>query len=50
MIASGLPRFPGESVPTDLSVTFVPLVALVVWGAVFLAVAYRRFTRMDIVD
>ena len=49
-IASGLPRFPGEAVPTDLSVTFVPLVAFVVWGALFLAVAYRRFTRMDIVE
>lgn len=49
-VASGLPRFPGEPVTTDLSVAFVPLVALVIWAAVFLAVAYRRFTRMDIVE
>ncbi|MBI2781026.1 MAG: ABC transporter permease subunit [Chloroflexi bacterium] len=49
-VASGLPRFPGEPVPTDLSVAMVPLVALLVWGAAFLAIAYRRFTRMDIVE
>lgn len=49
-VASGLPRFPGEAIPTDLSVATVPLVALVIWAAVFLAVAYWRFTRMDIVE
>jgi len=49
-IAAGVPRFPGEAVPTDLSPTLVPLVAFVIWGALFLAVAYRRFTRMDIVE
>lgn len=49
-VAAGLPQFPGESVPTDLSATFVPLVAFLLWGAFFLAIAYRRFTRMDIVE
>lgn len=49
-VASGLPRYMGEPVQTDLSVATVPLVALVVWGLVFLAIAYRRFTRMDIVE
>jgi len=49
-IAAGLPHFPGGVVPTDLSPTFVPLVGFVLWGALFLAVAYRRFTRMDIVE
>jgi ABC-type transport system involved in multi-copper enzyme maturation permease subunit len=49
-VAAGLPRFAGEAVPTDLSPTFVPLVAFVLWGALFLAIAYRRFTRMDIVE
>ena len=49
-VASGLPRFPGEQVQTDLGVAVVPLIALVIWGAVFLAVAYRRFTRMDIIE
>jgi len=49
-VASGLPRYTGDPVQTDLSVALVPLVALVVWGAVFLAIAYRRFTRMDIVE
>ena len=49
-MASGLPRYPGEGLPTDLGVAAVPLVALVIWSAVFLAVAYRRFTRMDIIE
>ena len=49
-VASGLPRFPGEPVPTDLGVAAVPLVALAIWAVVFLAIAYRRFTRMDIVE
>lgn len=49
-VASGLPRYPGDPVQTDLSVAHVPLVALVLWGAIFLAIAYRRFTRMDIVE
>lgn len=49
-VASGLPRFPGEAVPTNVDVALVPLVALVVWAAAFLAVAFRRFSRMDIVE
>lgn len=49
-VASGLPRFAGEQLPTDLGVTVVPLIALAVWGVLFLAVAYGRFTRMDIVE
>lgn len=49
-VASGLPHFPGEAPVTDLGVATVPLVALLIWSAVFLAVAFRRFTRMDIVE
>lgn len=48
--ASGLPRYPGEPIQTDLSVANVPLIALLIWAAIFLAVAFRRFTRMDIVE
>ena len=49
-VASGLPRYPGDAISTDLSIANVPLIALLVWAAIFLAVAFRRFTRMDIVE
>jgi ABC-type transport system involved in multi-copper enzyme maturation permease subunit len=49
-VASGMPRFAGEGIQTDLSIANVPLIALLVWSAIFLAVAFRRFTRMDIVE
>jgi hypothetical protein len=49
-VASGLPRFPGETVSDDLGITLVPLAALLGWAAFFLAIAYRRFSRMDIVE
>jgi len=49
-VASGLPRFPGEAVPTDLGGTLVPIVALLFWAFAFLSIAYVRFTRMDVVE
>lgn len=49
-VASALPRFAGDDVPTDLGFATVPLVALLIWAGVFLAIACRRFTRMDIVE
>lgn len=49
-VAFAVPRFTGEPVSTDLGVAAVPLIALVAWAALSLAVAYRRFTRMDIVE
>jgi ABC-type transport system involved in multi-copper enzyme maturation, permease component len=48
--AGGLGNYPGEEVVRDLGVAAVPLVALAVWAALFLAIAFRRFTRMDIVE
>jgi hypothetical protein len=47
--ASGVPRYPGDVI-RDLDLVTVPMVALLVWGAVFLAIAFRRFQRMDIVE
>lgn len=49
-VASALPRFAEDAVQTDLGFANVPLVALLIWAGVFLAIAYRRFTRMDIVE
>lgn len=49
-VASGVPRFPGEEVPNDLGVVAVPMVAFLIWAAVFLVAAFRRFSRMDIVE
>jgi ABC-type transport system involved in multi-copper enzyme maturation permease subunit len=48
--ASGLAQFPGEPVVRDLGAAGLPLFALVAWGALFAAVAFRRFSRMDIVE
>jgi ABC-type transport system involved in multi-copper enzyme maturation permease subunit len=42
--------YPGAFGPPDPGATTVPLVALVVWGAVFMAIAFWRFRRMDIVE
>jgi ABC-type transport system involved in multi-copper enzyme maturation permease subunit len=48
--ASGLGQFPGEPVVRDLGAAGLPLVALLAWGVLFAAVAFRRFSRMDIVE
>jgi ABC-type transport system involved in multi-copper enzyme maturation permease subunit len=42
--------YPGAFGPPDPGATTVPLVALVVWGAVFMAIGFWRFRRMDIVE
>jgi hypothetical protein len=34
----------------DLGAAAVPLVALLAWGVLFAAGAFRRFSRMDIVE
>jgi ABC-type transport system involved in multi-copper enzyme maturation permease subunit len=48
--ASGLPNFPGETVDRSLEPAIVPIVALIAWAALFAAIAFRRFQRMDIVE
>lgn len=48
-VAASLPRYPGEVI-RDLGDVTVPLVALVVWGMLFGAIAFRRFARMDIAE
>jgi ABC-type transport system involved in multi-copper enzyme maturation permease subunit len=42
--------FPGAFGPSDPGAASLPLAALVVWGAVFMAIAFWRFRRMDIVE
>lgn len=48
--ATGLPEYPGEAVARVLDPTLLPILSLAVVGAVFAALAYRRFARMDIVE
>lgn len=48
--AGVVPGFQGEDVVRDLGEAWLPLVAILVWGALFLALAFRRFGRMDIVE
>lgn len=48
--ASGLPPYPGSEVVRDLSPVGLPVVALTIAAAIFLALAFRRFQRMDIVE
>jgi len=40
----------GSNVPSDPGAALLPLGALAVWGAMFLAIAFWRFRRMDIVE
>lgn len=47
--ASGIQRYQGEVI-RDLGDATVPMVALAIWGALFAAIAVRRFSRMDIVE
>jgi ABC-type transport system involved in multi-copper enzyme maturation permease subunit len=42
--------YPGAFGPPDPGAAWLPLAALVVWGALFMAIAFRRFGRMDIVE
>lgn len=48
--AGGLPNYPGEFIVRDLGAAALPFVALLVWGSLFAALAFRRFSRMDIVE
>jgi ABC-type transport system involved in multi-copper enzyme maturation permease subunit len=48
--ASGLAHYPGEPVIRDLGPAGLPAVALLAWGALFAALSFRRFMRMDIVE
>ena len=48
--ATGLPTYPGEVVPRNLDPAILPMVSILVVGAVFTGLAYRRFGRMDIVE
>lgn len=49
-VASGLPSYFGETIARDLSPVRLAVIALFVYGALLLALAVRRFTRMDIVE
>lgn len=40
----------GSNGPSDPGAAWLPLAALAVWGAMFLAIAFQRFRRMDIVE
>jgi ABC-type transport system involved in multi-copper enzyme maturation permease subunit len=42
--------FPGDFGSSDPGAAWLPLAALVAWGAVFMAIAFWRFRRMDIVE
>jgi ABC-type transport system involved in multi-copper enzyme maturation permease subunit len=42
--------YPGAFGPSDPGAARLPLAALVAWGAVFMAIAFWRFRRMDIVE
>jgi ABC-type transport system involved in multi-copper enzyme maturation permease subunit len=42
--------YPGSNVQPDPGAALLPLAALAVWGALFLAIAFWRFRRMDIVE
>ena len=48
--ASGLASYPGEPVARNLDPTVLPFVSIVIVGALFVGLAYRRFGRMDIVE
>ena len=48
--AGGLPNYPGEVIVRDLGGAALPFVALLVWGSLFAVLAFRRFSRMDIVE
>ena len=47
--AAGIPRYEGEVI-RSLGDATVPMVALLIWGTLFGAIAFRRFARMDIAE
>lgn len=47
--ASAIPRYQGDVI-RSLDDATVPMVALLIWGMLFGAIAFRRFTRMDIAE
>ena len=48
--AAGLPTYVGEAIVRDLSAARVPFVAMLVMVGLFATLAFRRFSRMDIVE
>lgn len=48
--ASGLATYPGEVIVRDLSNVSLPLLSLLTCAGLFVAIAFRRFTRMDIAE
>lgn len=45
-----LPSYEGEFIVRDLTGAQVPFAALLLWAGLFAALAFRRFSRMDIVE
>lgn len=45
-----LPSYAGEVIDRDLGAAQVPFVALLFWAGLFASLAFRRFSRMDIVE
>ena len=48
--ASGLPAYFQEVVVRDVTPAGLPMLSLTIFAAIFLALAFRRFRRMDIVE
>jgi ABC-type transport system involved in multi-copper enzyme maturation permease subunit len=48
--ATGLPSYPGEAVARDVGAAAVPIASFAILAAILFALAFRRFTRMDIVE
>ncbi len=48
--ATGLPGYPGETVVRDVGVALVPISSFAILAAILFAFAFRRFSRMDIVE
>ena len=48
--ASGLPSYVGDVVGRDVAAAAVPITSFTILAAVLLALAFRRFSRMDIVE
>ena len=46
----GLPSYAGEVIDRDLGAAQVPFAALALWAGLFATLAFRRFSRMDIVE
>ena len=48
--ASGLPSYIGEPISRDIGIAAVPITSFAILTFVLLAIAFRRFQRMDIVE